>query len=187
MSGVFVLVVGPSGAGKDSLIRGARAALRNDPYYVFVRRTITRPAEDAFEDHEAVSTADFTAHRGQGAFCLWWEAHGLSYGIPAAAELHVRDGGCAVANVSRAIISHARSKFPAIQVINVTASVDVLAARLARRRRETEADIKARLMRAGSVIPDGRDVVTIVNEGSLDAGVARMVVLLRSLRSPVEV
>ena len=43
-AGTFFLVVGASGVGKDALLSGAKAALRGDDRFIFVRRTITRPA-----------------------------------------------------------------------------------------------------------------------------------------------
>ena len=53
--GVFFFVVGPSGVGKDTLIDGAKAALRDDARYVFATRTITRPAGAPGEAHVGVS------------------------------------------------------------------------------------------------------------------------------------
>ena len=41
--GSLVLVVGPSGVGKDTLIGGAKQALENDRRFTFVRRVVTRP------------------------------------------------------------------------------------------------------------------------------------------------
>ena len=41
-AGVFVAVVGPSGAGKDSVIDHARSVLAGDDRTHFVRRVITR-------------------------------------------------------------------------------------------------------------------------------------------------
>ena len=79
--GRLVLVVGPSGAGKDTLIAHARAACRQDATVVFPRRAVTRPAS-AFEDNECLSEADFRQAEANGAFAFWWSAHGHMYGIP---------------------------------------------------------------------------------------------------------
>ena len=43
--GCFVAVVGPSGAGKDTIMDAARVALAGDTRFHFVRRIITRPQE----------------------------------------------------------------------------------------------------------------------------------------------
>ena len=82
---MLVLVVGPSGAGKDTLLEAARQALADDPRFRFVRRVITRPADAGGEAHEAVTAEEFAARE----FALQWQAHGLSYGIPADA---IEDG-----------------------------------------------------------------------------------------------
>jgi len=52
--GRLVLVVGPSGAGKDTLIGLARAASADAGDIVFPRRVVTREAT-AFEDNAQVS------------------------------------------------------------------------------------------------------------------------------------
>ena len=88
MTGRLVAIVGPSGAGKDTLIAGAVAAR---PDLVWARRTITRPATGN-EPSEAVSEAEFERRRAAGAFAFWWTAHGLSYGIPASIHDHLAAG-----------------------------------------------------------------------------------------------
>ena len=56
--GRLVLVVGPSGAGKDTLLRFAKAACVESGNIVFPRRIITREAS-ASEDNEEVSDGTF--------------------------------------------------------------------------------------------------------------------------------
>lgn len=169
---MLVLVVGPSGAGKDTLLDAARAALADDPRFHFVRRVITRPAEAGGEAHEAVTEAEFARRR----FALAWTAHGLRYGIPIAIETDLTAGRAVIANVSRAVIAEAARRFP-VRVIEVTAPPQVLAARLAARGRETAADIAARLARSVAV-PDGVDVETVLNDADLGTGIARFVAAL---------
>jgi ribose 1,5-bisphosphokinase len=166
-------VVGPSGAGKDLLIRGALAAR---PDLRLVRRVITRPAEAGGEDHEAVSTEDFLARIARGDFALFWHAHGLSYGLP---KSELEGPGDMVFNGSRATLSEATRVFPDLQVILVTAPDDILAARLAARGRESEADIRARLARADFTLPEGIRAQTVVNDGTPEAGVARLLSALQ--------
>jgi phosphonate metabolism protein PhnN/1,5-bisphosphokinase (PRPP-forming) len=166
---MLVLVVGPSGAGKDTLLAAARRALSDDPRFHFVRRVITRAAGAGGEAHEAVTEAEFAARD----FALQWQAHGLRYGIPVDA---VEGRAIAVANVSRTIVAMAAARF-AVRVIEVTAPPDILAARLASRGRESPDDVTARLAR-GVAIPSGVPVDTVVNDGSLEDGVARFAAAL---------
>jgi phosphonate metabolism protein PhnN/1,5-bisphosphokinase (PRPP-forming) len=180
VSGIFVCVVGPSGVGKDSLIAAARDRLVDTPGVMFVRRVITRP-EGGNEDHDTVDPAGFARLREAGAFVLSWGAHGLYYGIPASALEEVRSGAVVVANLSRGALTDARAAFPAVRIVNVTAPTPVLAARLARRGRETRTDIETRLARASPSVTAGPDVVTIDNGGALDDAVAPLVRLLEDL------
>jgi ribose 1,5-bisphosphokinase len=174
--GVLVLVVGPSGAGKDTLLKAAREALADDPRFRFVRRVITRPADAGGEAHEAATEIEFAARD----FALQWQAHGLRYGILADA---IADGMIAVANASRAVIAEAARRFP-VQVIEVTAPPQTLATRLASRGRETVQDVAARLARSVAM-PDDVAVETVVNDGTLEDGVARFVAALSRAASGV--
>ncbi|HEX3404061.1 MAG TPA: phosphonate metabolism protein/1,5-bisphosphokinase (PRPP-forming) PhnN [Acetobacteraceae bacterium] len=166
---MLVLVVGPSGAGKDTLLEAAKQALSNDPRFRFVRRVITRAADAGGEAHEAVTEEEFAARQ----FALQWQAHGLRYGIPADAT----EGDLVVvANVSRTVIGDAARRFP-IRVVEVTAPHDVLAARLALRQREAPADVAARLAR-NVALPAHITVESVMNDASLEEGVARFLAAL---------
>jgi ribose 1,5-bisphosphokinase len=173
---MLVLVVGPSGAGKDSLLDGARAALAADPRFRFVRRVITRPASAGGEAHEEATDAEFQARRAAGGFALDWQAHGLRYGIPSDIVADLAAGRVVVANVSRGVIETARARFPT-RVIVVTAPADILAARLAARGREGASAITERLAR-DVAMPTGPDVETVMNDRSLQAGIAAFLAVL---------
>jgi phosphonate metabolism protein PhnN/1,5-bisphosphokinase (PRPP-forming) len=166
---MLILVVGPSGAGKDTLLDGARAAL---PDVRFVRRVITRPAEAGGEDHEAVSDSVFAGRD----FALQWRAHGLRYGIPADIAADLALGRVVVANVSRGVIAEAAVRFP-VHVIEITAPPAILAHRLAARGRETAEDVAARLARSVA-LPAGVPVTRVMNDGSVAEGIARFVAAL---------
>ena len=160
-------VVGPSGAGKDTLIARA-CAIRPD--LRLVRRVITRPTEAGGEDFEGVSEEEFARRRAAGAFALEWQAHGLCYGLPAA---QLSGKGPIVFNGSRAGLPAAIALIPDLVVILVTAPVAVLAARLAARGRESVEDVRARLGRAAFVLPDGIAPRVVHNDASPEEGVAR--------------
>lgn len=179
LQGTLVLVVGPSGAGKDSVIQGAASRLREIGDFVFVRRTITRPESAGGEPHVAVSAAEFARCRDRGAFLLHWQAHGLDYGIPATIAAHRAVGRTVIANVSRSVIAAARAKLAPIRVVQILAPRDVLAFRLAQRGRESEVDIRQRLGRDAGEIGTGPDVTTIMNDGALAQAVDAFVAILR--------
>ncbi|MFN3400028.1 MAG: phosphonate metabolism protein/1,5-bisphosphokinase (PRPP-forming) PhnN [Ferrovibrio sp.] len=176
----LVLVTGPSGVGKDSLLDGARAALAGRDDILFPRRVITRAAGLGGEDYISVSESDFATMAASGAFALHWPAHGLHYGIPASIDADLAAGRQVVVNVSRAVIDQARAKYPNLLVLAINASPDVLRARLQKRGRESAEDIEERLQRAAAYRLDGPDVVQLNNDGPLTEGIAAFVALLEN-------
>lgn len=161
--GRLVLVVGPSGAGKDTLIELVREACRDNARVLFPRRIVTRPSSAA-EDNETLSEPEFAAAIANGAFAVHWRAHGHCYGLPIAINDAIGAGACVVANVSRSVVPALRAAYADVVVVSVTAPVEVLAQRLAARSRDTDGPLDERLQRAvddTALKPD----VTIVNVG----------------------
>ena len=180
-AGRLVLVVGPSGAGKDSLIDYCRERLSGSERVVFPRRVVTREDAGGTEDHDTVSEDDFHRMVSEGAFVLHWRAHGLGYGIPASIAADRAAGRTIVVNVSRSVIDEARRRYPPVLVVSVTAPVDVLADRLSRRGRESPERIRARLERSGNYVVEGEDVLVLDNSGPIEqAGETLLAVLVAS-------
>lgn len=167
--GALVLVVGPSGVGKDTLIAYCRARLAKDAAVVFPRRTITRPAGGGIEDHHYVAEAEFRTLRETGAFAFWWEAHSLYYGVPASIDVDIAARRTVVVNVSRSVVGAIRRRYRRLIVVSVGASREVVAARLRERGRETADDIDRRLARGDAIEIDGPDVIRLDNSGPIEA------------------
>ncbi|MGB8812025.1 MAG: phosphonate metabolism protein/1,5-bisphosphokinase (PRPP-forming) PhnN [Paracoccaceae bacterium] len=171
MTGRLFLVVGPSGAGKDTLLAGAKAA---NPVLHWARRVITRPETVGGEPFEGVSAEEFQARLLAGDFALHWQAHGLRYGVPFTETAALKQGHDVLVNGSRGAIPAALAAFPDLTVIRICAPAAILAERLAARGRESHADIKARLDRADYDLPIGVDVIDIHNDSSPAEGIARL-------------
>ena len=177
--GTLFLVVGPSGAGKDSLIDGAKAALHGDPGYVFPRRYITRPIDAGGEDHIPLSEDAFETMKTRGGMILSWQAHKLQYGVPSTAGQHLERGRNVIVNVSRTVVDEAREYFAPVKVLYISVDEETLSKRLKARGRESASDIKRRVQRAGEYAIDGTDVVHIDNGGELEHAVSQFIAAVR--------
>lgn len=179
-AGTMVVVVGPSGAGKDSVMSYAARHFAGEPRLGFVRRVITRPPDAGGEAHEAVDAAGFQARAAAGAFAVSWDAHGLSYGIPRETFDRLSEGMTLVANGSRSALPAFAAAYEQLKVVLITARADILAARLAARGRESTEAIARRLDRAVPEIVVAADTVVIDNSGALEEAGDALVRLLAS-------
>jgi ribose 1,5-bisphosphokinase len=164
--GRLILVVGPSGAGKDTLIGLAREACAGDGDIVFPRRIVTREASH-FEDNQQVSLDAFRQRLAQGEFAMHWEAHGHCYALPRSIDDELRARRTVVANVSRTVVG-----------ASILAPPKILEKRLAARARGSDGAIEHRLRRAvddAEAAPD----VTIINVGSVADHARELVQVIR--------
>jgi ribose 1,5-bisphosphokinase len=166
----LIYIVGPSGAGKDSLLAWLRANLPPQAPVHLARRTVSRPAQAGGEAHESVDLPEFESLRSRNAFVFDWSANGLRYGIRETELSPLQHGAWVLVNGSRAHLPQAARKFPGLTVLHITASPDTLRQRLLSRGRESAGMIEARIARAAALsCPIGAGAIEIRNDGTLDA------------------
>ena len=181
--GVLVLVVGPSGAGKDSLIALARQHFAADPSFVFARRMVTRASLPGAEDHDKLGSEEFESRASLGQFLLHWQAHGLRYGIDATLEQDLAAGRVVIANVSRDVVKDAASSraFETVAAL-ITAEPEICVERIVSRGREDREAALRRVSRRTEPLPVSVRQLVIDNSGSLAVAADRFCGLLLSLK-----
>lgn len=164
-TGTLILVVGPSGAGKDTLIARAEVLLAGRPV-TFPRRVVTRPT-NAAEPHDSLTAEAFEAAAARSAFAIRWQAHGLDYAIPIRMEAALQRGNTVVCNVSRGVVAALGKRYPRVRVVYVDAPLSVRLARIANRGGRADAPDRARRFQAFR--PMDADVVIDNGAGLEDA------------------
>lgn len=176
--GRLILVVGPSGAGKDTLIGLAQVACSGDDKFVFVRRVVTRAAT-AHEANEHVSPEAFRLARTDGKFAVDWEAHGHCYALPRTIDDDIRANHTVVANVSRTVIAAMRGAYANVTVVLITAPPEILVERLAARGRSSDGQIARRLSRGDDSVGATPDMA-ITNIGGAEYHSRELVQIIRA-------
>jgi len=147
--GHLFLIVGPSGAGKDTLINYVTERLPIKR----VKRVITR-ASDEYEDFTSVNEEEFDKQE----YFITWESYGRKYGIPQLGS------GDYIINVSRDVINKIKKKRPDTIIIELKTKPEVLKQRLEAR---TRGEVKERLERRVEVQSD-----IIIETSNPDSSVA---------------
>lgn len=182
----LIYVVGPSGAGKDSLLSWLRQQTPVSAPVHWARRTINRPnSEDPrSEQHEAVDDAVFEGLLASDQFAMHWQANSHRYGIRNSELSLLKNHNYSVfVNGSRAHLPQAALAFPQLTVLHITADLSVLRERLRLRARESDAAIEARLHRTVDLdLPTGCHLVEIENNTSLEVSGRQLLLHLNSLK-----
>jgi len=184
--GQLFYLIGASGSGKDSLMRYARETLAGHQPFIFAHRYITRPVEIVGENHIALTESEFRNRQQAGCFAMHWASHGLFYGIGIEIASWQQAGLDVIVNGSRAYLPEAISRYPDLIPIWIQVSPDILAQRLRKRGRESEAEIQRRLQRASDVrVPDYPALQHVHNDTDLVTAGERLCQILMQYKGCV--
>ena len=174
--GRLFYLMGPSGSGKDTLLKAALLHIQADPGLrphlpVQATRFITRAADAGGEAHKSVTEAEFEQLLQQGQFCMNWQAHGNHYGIPSEILASLSRGRNVLVNGSRAYLHSAREVVPDLVALLVEVPEEVLQQRLQVRARETGPEVSARMNRKVDLSADVEGIFLIDNAVELEESV----------------
>ncbi len=178
----LVYVVGPSGAGKDSLLNWLRARLSTESPLRWARRTINRPATTEGENHESVSSEAFGILLETQQLAMHWSANTHQYGIRHSELLPLPQPSWIFVNGSRGYLNAAAASHPEMTVLHITAERQVLQQRLLGRGRESLEAIEQRLNRTPPLnVPAGCHFIEFLNHDPLEVSGPKLLKALTSL------
>lgn len=160
----LIWLIGPSGAGKDSLLQALGEC--PPPKLLIAHRYITRSAGAGGENHVALSEQEFLRRSELGLFAIEWQAHQCFYGLGCEIDLWLANGLDVVVNGSRRHLPVVQQRYGELLLpVCLQVSPAMLAQRLFSRGREDAAAIERRLARALEPVP--ASCVTLNNDGDL--------------------
>ena len=101
-------LVGPSGAGKDTLLNEIKQKQYSVHQPIVGHRYITRPPSVNDENHIQLSTFDFQQRKDSGLFLFDWASHGNQYAIGKEVKKWIKSGNNVIVNGSRNYLKQAQ-------------------------------------------------------------------------------
>ncbi|CAD7289338.1 AAA family ATPase [Campylobacter suis] len=173
----IILIVGASGVGKDSLIKGAKVLLSGYDDISFTRRYITRKP-DKNEDNIFATHEEMKELIRANFFISHWSAHENIYAI--AQSFLVQNTN--IISVSRGAIKDFEDRFENVFTIHIKASDEVLLERLLGRGRESKEQIISRIKRSKKEVVAKR-IIEFENVGNLNENIIKFTEILKAIHA----
>jgi len=168
----IILIVGPSGVGKDTLLREAKKSLGEN--FNFLDRYITRkPCKN--EGNFYLDDYAFEILKHKSFFISTWSAHGNYYGI---AKKSIKEG-VNIISVSRSKIRDFENFHDNVFTININISKEKLKQRLENRARENKEEIEKRLNRTYEKI-EAENLIEFDNSEEIEISSKKFIKILKS-------
>ena len=182
MNGQIIYVMGPSGAGKDSLMKWVLQNKSSSMNFYWAKRIVTRNRPKGEGTDEYVSLESFEKLLSNQILAMHWSAYDIHYGISKSELLCIEPNTMVFINGSRAYLSRAIELYPKLCAIHITASTNTLEQRLNQRERESKDKILERLSRPQLTRPEV-DVpwLEVLNEDNVEDGGAKILSFLNDL------
>ena len=182
--GLLIVISGPSGVGKDTLIKRLLELDRNLRYSVSCTTRQPRPGEVDGVDYTFVSRERFQQLIDEGAFLEYTTYNGNLYGTLAERVERARaDGHDIVLKIEVQGAEQVRKRAPdAILVFVAPPSVDELVRRQMKRNTETTQDMTARREIATREMKYSSRYDHVVVNDELEHAVAQMLLIIQKAR-----
>jgi len=182
--GLLIVISGPSGVGKDTLIKRLLELDRNLRYSVSCTTRPPRPNEKDGVDYTFVAREQFKKLIEEGAFLEWADYNGNLYGTLAERVERARgDGHDIVLKIEVKGAEQVRERVPdGIFIFVVPPSVDELVRRQEERNTETTSDMNARREIATREMEYSRRYDHIVVNDELERAVAQILAIIQRAR-----
>lgn len=183
--GTLVIVSGPSGAGKGTIVDRLLRELPSAWVSVSATTRAPRPGEVAGESYFFLTPEEFDDRIAAGDFLEWAEVHGQRYGtLRSTVEAKIAEGRDVVLEIDPQGALQVKEVMPSSVLVFIMApSFDELERRIRRRGAETDEQVKTRLETAVRELQLVGTYDHVIENDDVSRATSELARIIASLRS----